>query len=126
MRAYDSSTTCVLHRFTAATTVDVDALAGLPIWSNTNTTAMNATSAFFILLTGADRDAYNPPGRLWGCSSAGRALASHVRGRGFESPHLHQGRQILYVMRHLNRRSYAMELPVACALTAVDVRDLAG
>src|SRR5271166_6125778 len=25
----------------------------------------------------------------WGCSSAGRALASHVRGQGFESPHLH-------------------------------------
>ena len=27
---------------------------------------------------------------IWGCSSAGRALASHVRGQGFESPHLHQ------------------------------------
>ncbi len=26
----------------------------------------------------------------WGCSSVGRALASHVRGQGFESPHLHQ------------------------------------
>ena len=31
----------------------------------------------------------NPP-QLWGCSSAGRALASHVRGQEFESPHLHQ------------------------------------
>ena len=28
----------------------------------------------------------------WGCSSAGRALASHVRGRGFESRHLHQSK----------------------------------
>ena len=27
---------------------------------------------------------------MWGCSSVGRALASHVRGQGFESPHLHQ------------------------------------
>ena len=26
----------------------------------------------------------------WGCSSAGRALRSHRRGQGFESPHLHQ------------------------------------
>ena len=26
----------------------------------------------------------------WGCGSVGRALASHVRGQGFESPHLHQ------------------------------------
>jgi hypothetical protein len=26
----------------------------------------------------------------WGCSSVGRALASHARGQGFESPHLHQ------------------------------------
>ena len=25
----------------------------------------------------------------WGCGSVGRALASHVRGQGFESPHLH-------------------------------------
>ena len=25
----------------------------------------------------------------WGCSSAGRALRSHRRGQGFESPHLH-------------------------------------
>ena len=25
----------------------------------------------------------------WGCSSAGRALASHARGRGFDSHHLH-------------------------------------
>ncbi len=25
----------------------------------------------------------------WGCSSAGRALPSQGRGRGFESPHLH-------------------------------------
>ena len=28
----------------------------------------------------------------WGCSSAGRALASHVRGQEFESPHLHHVR----------------------------------
>ena len=26
----------------------------------------------------------------WGCSSAGRALQSHCRGQGFESPQLHQ------------------------------------
>ena len=25
----------------------------------------------------------------WGCGSVGRALASHVRGQGFDSPHLH-------------------------------------
>ena len=29
------------------------------------------------------------PNAAWGCSSAGRALASHVRGQEFESPHLH-------------------------------------
>ena len=29
----------------------------------------------------------------WGYSSVGRALASHVRGRGFESPYLHQRRK---------------------------------
>lgn len=27
----------------------------------------------------------------WGCSSAGRALRSQRRGRGFESHHLHHG-----------------------------------
>ena len=32
---------------------------------------------------------YNLCSCPWGCSSAGRALASHVRGQGFESPHLH-------------------------------------
>ncbi len=26
----------------------------------------------------------------WGCSSAGRAPASHAGGQGFKSPHLHQ------------------------------------
>ena len=26
---------------------------------------------------------------MWGCSSAGRARASHVRGQGFDPPHLH-------------------------------------
>ena len=26
---------------------------------------------------------------MWGYSSVGRALASHVRGPGFESPYLH-------------------------------------
>ncbi len=25
----------------------------------------------------------------WGCSSSGRALQSHCRGKGFESPQLH-------------------------------------
>ena len=25
---------------------------------------------------------------LWGCSSNGRALASHARGRGIDTPHL--------------------------------------
>ena len=34
-----------------------------------------------------------PPIGPWGCSSAGRALASHVRGREFESPHLHQNKR---------------------------------
>ena len=62
----------------------------------------------FFLLTGRMPATYNPSvalGRVilslskdwarasWGCSSAGRALASHVRGRGFESPHLHQLRK---------------------------------
>ena len=28
--------------------------------------------------------------RAWGYSSVGRALASHVRGQGFDSPYLHQ------------------------------------
>lgn len=28
----------------------------------------------------------------WACSSAGRALGSHSRGQGFESPHVHQKR----------------------------------
>ena len=28
---------------------------------------------------------------VWGYSSAGRALRSHRRGRGFESPYLHHG-----------------------------------
>ena len=28
--------------------------------------------------------------RTWGYSSVGRALASHVRGQGFDSPYLHQ------------------------------------
>lgn len=27
--------------------------------------------------------------RTWGCSSFGRALEWHSRGRGFDSPHLH-------------------------------------
>src|SRR5579859_6773908 len=30
----------------------------------------------------------------WGCSSAGRALRSHRRGQGFESPQLHPHRII--------------------------------
>ena len=33
------------------------------------------------------------PAPLWGYSSAGRALASHVRGLGFDSPYLHQIRK---------------------------------
>ncbi len=33
--------------------------------------------------------AYTPTRRLWGHSSVGRALQSHCRGRGFESPCLH-------------------------------------
>lgn len=28
--------------------------------------------------------------KLWGYSSVGRAVASHVTGQGFESPYLHQ------------------------------------
>lgn len=39
-------------------------------------------------LTAARSTAYNP-GADRGCSSAGRALRSHRRGQGFESPHLH-------------------------------------
>ncbi len=31
-----------------------------------------------------------PGTRIRGCSSAGRALQSHCRGQGFESPQLHQ------------------------------------
>ena len=27
---------------------------------------------------------------LWGCSSTGRALEWHSRGKGFDPPHLHQ------------------------------------
>ena len=27
--------------------------------------------------------------RFWACSSAGRALQSHCRGQGFESPQVH-------------------------------------
>ena len=30
--------------------------------------------------------------RTWGYSSVGRALASHVRGQGFDSPYLHQSK----------------------------------
>jgi hypothetical protein len=32
----------------------------------------------------------------WGCSSAGRALQSHCRGRGFESHHLHQSTDLMF------------------------------
>ena len=35
------------------------------------------------------RSCYNSS-RTWGYSSVGRALASHVRGQGFDSPYLHQ------------------------------------
>ena len=31
----------------------------------------------------------NPCTLFWGCGSVGRALPSHGRGRGFDSPHLH-------------------------------------
>src|SRR5436190_17792001 len=31
-----------------------------------------------------------PIRRVWGCSSDGRALQSHCRGQGFDSPQLHQ------------------------------------
>ncbi len=40
-----------------------------------------------IALTSEPHAAYNQNRR--GCSSAGRALQSHCRGQGFESPHLH-------------------------------------
>ena len=36
---------------------------------------------------------------MWGCGSVGRALASHVRGQGFESPHLHHVAASLLVRR---------------------------
>jgi hypothetical protein len=36
---------------------------------------------------------YTHPSVYWGRSSAGRALQSHCRGRGFESPRLHQRRR---------------------------------
>jgi hypothetical protein len=39
---------------------------------------------------GQNRGRYNRCN--WGCSSIGRALRSHRRGRGFESPQLHQMR----------------------------------
>ena len=35
---------------------------------------------------------------IWGCSSAGRARASHVRGQGFDPPHLHQKKARLGVL----------------------------
>ncbi len=37
------------------------------------------------------RDRHRAP---WGCSSAGRALRSHRRGQGFESPHLHHSSDV--------------------------------
>ena len=43
--------------------------------------------------------------RAWGYSSVGRALASHVRGQGFDSPYLHHsalplvsGRALLFAL----------------------------
>ncbi len=42
----------------------------------------------FLPLTPAGRARKQPRGR--GCSSDGRALQSHCRGQGFESPQLHQ------------------------------------
>ena len=36
------------------------------------------------------RPAHKDSAKSWGCSSIGRALAWHARGRGFEAPQLHQ------------------------------------
>lgn len=35
----------------------------------------------------------------WGCSSLGRALEWHSRGKGFDPPHLHQNKQIRTLCR---------------------------
>ena len=41
------------------------------------------------------RAAHEAGGRFRGCSSVGRALQSHCRGQGFDSPHLHpEGRDV--------------------------------
>src|SRR5579885_3620774 len=49
-----------------------------------------------VVLAEARNGAVERTGQAWsrGCSSAGRALASHVRGQGFESPHLHHLRKV--------------------------------
>ena len=44
-------------------------------------------------------------GNDWGCSSAGRALASHARGRGFESPHLHHKSYIVLRMSYIAKKT---------------------
>ena len=36
----------------------------------------------------------NRRSRFWGCSSVGRALESHSRGQGFDSPQLHGTRVV--------------------------------
>ena len=38
---------------------------------------------------------------MWGCSSAGRARASHVRGQGFDPPHLHHVAASFVCLRRL-------------------------
>ena len=43
------------------------------------------------------------PVRLWGRSSVGRALESHSRGQGFDSPRLHSAATVAQLVEHVTR-----------------------
>ena len=55
--------------------------------------------------------------RTWGYSSVGRALASHVRGQGFDSPYLHQRFELRLKAIQRTGSSAQMPLPFSLART---------
>src|SRR6187401_1549827 len=62
----------------------------------------------------------SPPGRPWGCSSAGRAPRSHRGGQGFESPHLHHLPAPRHVAVRPAPRAVAIDIGQAAAYISPD------
>ena len=59
----------------------------------------------FGIIETLDQSAPALVGMPWGCSSTGRALEWHSRGKGFDPPHLHQTRHIRTLCVYVRKRN---------------------